>query len=235
MVDVSGLDITPYKTMGHAVNSILDKNGRVEPGFAIALNAEKIIGMRKNSEIRAVLETATLRYPDGIGVVWALKRKGIESVRIPGCDLWVELMKASARKKTKVYLVGAKPDVMARTCSKLAEQIDVNLVGHQHGYFECEETLINKIADSGADIVTVAMGSPEQERFISKCRVTHPNAFYMGVGGTYDVYVGEVKRAPVWAQKYNMEWLYRAMKQPSRILRQLALLKFFTLLLLNRL
>jgi len=235
MVDVSGIDITPYKTMGDAVKSILDENGRVVPGFAIALNAEKIIAMRKDPKIKAVLKTATLRYPDGIGVVWVLKRKGFECARIPGCDLWVELMKASVRKKTKVYLVGAKPDVMERTRNKLINQMGVNLIGHQHGYFECEETLISNIVNSDAKIVTVAMGSPAQENFIAKCRIKHPNAFYMGVGGTYDVFVGEVRRAPIWAQKYNIEWLYRVMNQPSRIFRQFALLKFFMLLLLNKL
>jgi len=235
MYRISELEVTPFRDMAHVVGSIVTQDGNVKSGFAIALNAEKIISMRKNPDVRKILEMATLRYPDGIGVVWALRKKGAECCRIPGCDLWVELMKTAGQKQTKVFLVGAKPDVMAATKAKLTCEFGVNLVGVQHGYFENEETLITQIADSGAKVITVAMGSPSQEKFIAKCRDKHPDAFYMGVGGTYDVYVGNVKRAPKWAQKSNLEWFYRAIKQPHRIFRQFIILKFLFLLISNKL
>ena len=235
MVDVSGLDITPFRDMDHAVSSILSEDDKVLAGFAIAINAEKIISLRKNEDVKRILESATLRYPDGIGVVWALRRKGAQCGRIPGCDLWIELMRAAGRKSTKVFLVGAKPHVMEQTSEKLKSEFQVNLVGNQHGYFEDEDKLIQEIVASEAKIVTVALGSPAQEKFISKCRLVHPDAFYMGVGGTYDVFVGNVKRAPKWAQDFNVEWLYRAVRQPSRIFRQSVLLEYFVLLVFNKL
>ena len=235
MYEISGLQISPFKTMEDAVNFIVNTDGSVNDGFAVAVNAEKIISMRKNKDVRDILESATLRYSDGIGVVWALRKKGANCNRISGCDLWQKLMKKAGQINAKVYLVGATSQVMDQTLEKLYSQFNLEPIGAQHGYFDSEEGLVEKIVASNAEIVTVALGSPAQEKFIAKCRVAHPNAFYMGVGGTYDVYVGNVKRAPEWAQRYNIEWLYRVTKQPGRILRQPALLKFLILLLLNNL
>ena len=235
MYKVSGLQISPFKSIEEAVNSIINQDGSVCRGFAVAINAEKIISMRKSQNVRKILESATLRYSDGIGVVWALRKKGAICSRIPGCDLWQELMKRAGKRETRVFLVGAKSEVLDQTCEKLITKYNLLPVGVQHGYFNDEDLLIDKIAKSNAEIVTIALGSPAQEAFIAKCRIKHPNAFYMGVGGTYDVFVGNVKRAPIWAQKYCLEWLYRVAKQPSRMFRQTALLEFFTLLLFNRL
>ncbi|VFS68548.1 Putative N-acetylmannosaminyltransferase [Kluyvera cryocrescens] len=99
---------------------------------------------------------------------------------------------------TPVFLIGGKPEVLAETAAKLRQQWNVNLVGTQDGYFTADErpALFERIRDSGAKIVTVAMGSPKQEILMRDCRQIHPDALYMGVGGTYDVFTGHVKRAP---------------------------------------
>ncbi|MCP5382488.1 MAG: WecB/TagA/CpsF family glycosyltransferase [Kordiimonadaceae bacterium] len=235
MFEVSGLKINNFETLDHAVGSIINQDGTINEGFAVAINAEKIISMRKNKNVREILESATFRYTDGIGVVWALRKKGAICNRIPGCDLWQALMRRAGENNTKVFLVGAKPEVLEQASEKLTNEFNVALVGAQHGYFVDEDILIEKIVASGAEIVTVAMGSPTQEKFIAKCRAQHPEAFYMGVGGTYDVFVGNVSRAPEWAQKYNLEWFYRVLKQPSRVIRQTVLLEYFALLMLNKL
>ena len=109
-----------------------------------------------------------------------------------------------------------------------ALQWNVNLAGTQDGYFTAEQrdALFERIRDSGAKIVTVAMGSPKQEIFMRDCRKIHPDALYMGVGGTYDVFTGHVKRAPKVWQNMGLEWLYRLLSQPTRFRRQLKLLKF---------
>ncbi len=119
---------------------------------------------------------------------------------------------------------------------KLVDSFRVNVVGMQDGYFtESQQAeLIQRIKSSGARIVTVAMGSPRQELFINLCRQTYPDAFYMGVGGTYDVFAGNVKRAPLWACKLNVEWLYRLLANPSRFGRQVVLLEYLWLLLLGK-
>jgi UDP-N-acetyl-D-mannosaminouronate:lipid I N-acetyl-D-mannosaminouronosyltransferase len=93
---------------------------------------------------------------------------------------------------------------------------------------EARQALFDRIRDSGAQIVTVAMGSPRQEIFMRDCRVVHPDALYMGVGGTYDVFTGHVKRAPKGWQNLGLEWLYRLLSQPSRLKRQLRLLRYLS-------
>jgi UDP-N-acetyl-D-mannosaminouronate:lipid I N-acetyl-D-mannosaminouronosyltransferase len=137
-------------------------------------------------------------------------------------------MQRAGREGTPVFLVGGKPEVLAETEQKLRSQWNVNLVGSQDGYFKPDqrEALFERIRASGAAIVTVAMGSPKQELLMRDCRKVYPQALYMGVGGTYDVFTGHVKRAPKVWQNLGLEWLYRLLSQPSRIGRQLKLLKF---------
>lgn len=230
---IGGLDISAYQSMEHAVNSILHQ-GDVISGFAVAINAEKIVSSYENPEVKSILESASLRYPDGAGVSLTMTKRGCPSVRIPGCDLWLELMKGAAPMNIPVFIIGAKPDVNIYTVNKLKNELNVNVVGSCDGYFKDENELINRIKASNAKIITVALGSPRQEKFINKCRALNPDAFYMGVGGTYDVFIGRVNRAPSWAQKFNLEWLYRLLCQPTRIVRQVRLINFLFLVLMKK-
>lgn len=112
--------------------------------------------------------------------------------RVAGADLWEALMQRAGAEGTPVFLVGGKPEVTAQTESRLRQRWQVNIVGSQDGYFtpEQRQALFERIRDSGAKIVTVAMGSPRQEIFMRDCRRLYPHALYMGVGGTYDVFTG---------------------------------------------
>nr|WP_252306307.1 WecB/TagA/CpsF family glycosyltransferase [Vibrio alginolyticus] len=123
---------------------------------------------------------------------------------------------------------------MLRTVDKLKQQ-GVNVVGSQDGYFSDEELLINEIRRSGAKILSVALGSPKQELFMKKAKDSGLTCFMMGVGGTYNVFVGEVKRAPDFWCRLNLEWLYRLLSEPSRIFRQIKLTKYVYLALANKL
>ncbi len=118
--------------------------------------------------------------------------------------------------------------MLAQTEQKLRNQWNVNIVGSQDGYFRPEDrqALYERVRDSGAKIVTVAMGSPRQEILMRDCRLVSPDALYMGVGGTYDVFTGHVKRAPKVWQNLGLEWLYRLLSQPTRIKRQIRLLRY---------
>ena len=137
-------------------------------------------------------------------------------------------MERAGAEGTPVFLIGGKPEVLAQTEQKLRNQWNVNIVGSQDGYFRPEDrqALYERVRDSGAKIVTVAMGSPRQEILMRDCRLVSPDALYMGVGGTYDVFTGHVKRAPKVWQNLGLEWLYRLLSQPSRITRQLRLLRY---------
>jgi UDP-N-acetyl-D-mannosaminouronate:lipid I N-acetyl-D-mannosaminouronosyltransferase len=145
------------------------------------------------------------------------------------------LMKSSGERNIPVFLIGASPAVLNNTIEKLQTSYSTNIVGHSDGYFTNEEQLILEIKNSGAKLVTVAMGSPKQELFINKCKEAEIQAFFMGVGGTYDVFTGNVKRAPKLFCDLGLEWFYRLASQPSRIIRQGNLLKFFWLYITKKL
>jgi UDP-N-acetyl-D-mannosaminouronate:lipid I N-acetyl-D-mannosaminouronosyltransferase len=235
VVPVGGIGVMAFSNMAELVNYVIQDDGTVFCGSAIAMNPEKVIAASKNPELMAILNKADIRYADGMGVVKVMRRKlGRRVERIPGCELWQALMAKAAQTKTPVFLVGAKPQVMAETVAKLTA-MGVNVVDSQDGYFKDENELIHRIAQSGARIVTVAMGSPKQELFIGKCQQQLPDAYYMGVGGTYDVFTGHVQRAPALWCKLHLEWAYRLLSQPSRIGRQTNLLTYAWLFLTNKL
>lgn len=234
IVNVGGIHITPFSSMENAVDFVIQGNN-VTPGFAVAINAEKVLSAQKNPSVMEVIRNATLRYADGIAVVWTIKQKGVSNARIPGCDLWHELMRKAGKQNLPVFIIGATPEVNSKTADKLKMDFNVNLVGSVDGYFKDEEALIQQVANSGAKIVTVGMGSPAQEKFINACREVYPDAFYMGVGGTYDVFVGHVVRAPKWMQKIHLEWFYRLASDPKRIFRQHVLVRYLKLHILKKL
>lgn len=224
-----GLKLIGWRNMQHALD-YLYADGNLKQGTLVAINAEKMLTLEDNAEVRELINAAEFKYADGISVVRSVRKKYPEAnvSRVAGADLWEALMARAGAEGTPVFLVGGKPEVMAETVEKLRKQWNVNLVGTQDGYFTPEErqALFERIHESGAKIVTVAMGSPKQEILMRDCRLVHPDALYMGVGGTYDVFTGHVKRAPKMWQNLGLEWLYRLLSQPSRIKRQLRLLRY---------
>lgn len=226
---IRGLDLLGWRDMQHALDFLYAGN-RLRNGTLIAINAEKILTAEREPAINRLISEAEYKYADGISVVRSIRKKypRAQVSRVAGADLWEALMQRAGREGTPVFLVGGKPGVLAQTEAKLRTQWQVNIVGSQDGYFtdQQRQAVFERIQQSGAAIVTVAMGSPRQEIFMRDCRQTHPNALYMGVGGTYDVFTGHVKRAPKVWQNLGLEWLYRLLSQPSRIKRQLKLLRY---------
>lgn len=224
-----GLNLIGWRDMQHALD-YLYAGGVMKQGTLVAINAEKMLTVEDDAQVRALIEAAEFKYADGISVVRSIRKKYPQAVveRVAGADLWEELMARAGKEGTPVFLVGGKPEVLAQTQQKLRERWQVNIVGSQDGYFKPEQrqALFERIRDSGAKIVTFAMGSPRQELLMRDCRVVHPDALYMGVGGTYDVFTGHVKRAPKVWQRLGLEWLYRLLSQPSRLTRQLRLLRY---------
>lgn len=200
----------------------------------VAVNAEKIL--HATDESRALINR-NLGYPDGIGAVWALKKNGSKNVvKIPGCELWLDVVKDYHKTKS-FYLVGGKQEVIEATSKKLKSEFKgINICNYRNGYIKTdteELALIEDIKKHNPDVVFVAMGSPKQELLMERIQKEH-QAVYQGLGGSFDVYTGYVKRAPKWWVKNNMEWAYRLVKQPSRIKRQIHLVRFFVNLHLNR-
>ena len=200
----------------------------------VAVNAEKIL--HATDESRALINR-NLGYPDGIGAVWALQKKGFKDVvKIPGCELWLDVV-ANYFKTKSFYLVGGNQEVIDETVMQLKDEFKgINICNYRNGYIKTPEeevSLINDIVAHQPDVVFIAMGSPKQEVLMEKIQKLH-QAVYQGLGGSFDVYTGNVKRAPKWWVKNNLEWTYRLLKQPSRIKRQIHLVRFFVNLHLNR-
>jgi UDP-N-acetyl-D-mannosaminouronate:lipid I N-acetyl-D-mannosaminouronosyltransferase len=192
----------------------------------IAINAEKIL--HANEQTRSLINR-NIGYADGVGAVWALKKRGFkQTIKIPGCELWLDIIKTFYQSKT-FYLAGAKEEVIEETIKKLKLEFPgINILGYRNGYINTEKEqaeFIQAIASLKPDVVFVAMGSPKQELLMQELQKIHP-AIYQGLGGSFDVYVGNVKRAPTSWVENNLEWAYRLIKQPSRIKRQIHLVRF---------
>lgn len=226
---IRGLTLSGFADMAQFVDYLYQQGGPIS-GTLIAINAEKVLSAEADAAVYQLINAAEYKYADGISVIRSIRKKYPQArvSRIAGADLWEALMERAGREGTPVFLVGGQPGILAQTVEKLRKQWRVNIVGSQDGFFAPgeREALFTRIEASGARLVTVAMGSPRQEILMQDCKVVYPGALYMGVGGTYDVFTGLVKRAPrVW-QKMGLEWLYRLILQPSRLRRQLRLLKY---------
>ncbi|AIN47089.1 lipopolysaccharide N-acetylmannosaminouronosyltransferase [Candidatus Palibaumannia cicadellinicola] len=207
-------------------------DGRLKTGSLVAINAEKIVSIERDKALKCLLDNMEYKYADGISIVRSIRSKYLraEVNRIAGVDLWEDLMARAGREKMPVFLVGARPEVLMKTEAQLRARWQVLIVGRQHGYFttDAQPALFEHIRASEAAIITVAMGSPRQEIWIRECQNFYPRALYMGVGGTYDVFTGYVKRAPTAWQNLGLEWLYRLLIQPSRLQRHIKLLRYLS-------
>ena len=198
----------------------------------IALNAEKLIS--NNPELDEIINN-NIGYPDGIGAVFALKKKGIQSKKIAGADLWLHIIKEFQDSKS-FYIIGGEPNIIQNTVSMLKSDYPrINLLGYRDGFFKSgdDERLIKELLDKKPDVVFIAMGSPKQEFLMNRLIKKH-EALYMGLGGSFDVYTGHKKRAPVFYQKLGLEWLHRLFKEPTRWRRQTSYFTFLFKLVFNK-
>lgn len=186
----------------------------------VVVNVAKIVNMQHDPQLDASVRECDIINIDGMGVVLGARFLGHNvRERVAGVDLFHELLEMSARKGYSVYLLGAKDEVVTETARRVQQLYPgLNLAGYHHGYFwDDEEAMVKKIHDSGAQLLFVAITSPKKENFINRWREQLGVTFVMGVGGTFDVVAGKVKRAPLWMQKWGMEWLYRVIQEPRRM------------------
>ena len=226
---LGGVEVYPFTSAEELISYVSG-----HPAILVAINAEKIL--HATDELKAIYNR-NLGYSDGAGAVLALKKKGHQNAcKIAGCELWLKIVERYSREKS-FYLVGGKPEVIEETIQKLKKDFPrINIVGYRDGYLKGndDEVLIEDIAAKKPDVVFVAMGSPKQELLMERMQRVHPNAIYQGLGGSFDVYTGRVERAPEWWIRHNLEFAYRLIKQPSRIKRQIHLVRFLFRVLTNR-
>lgn len=212
-IKVNGINIYPFISEDQLL-SYIEKT----LGILIAVNSKKIKGA--NEALRKLINN-NIGYVDGAGAQIALKHKGIQNpIKIPGCELWLKIINKFHQNKS-IYLVGGSQEVIEATVNKLKSEFPaIRIIGFRNGYMTKaeEEELIEEIQIKKPGIVFVAMGSPKQEYLMEKLNSVHP-AIYQGLGGSFDVYVGKVKRAPKWIADHNIEGIYRAIFEPKKRLK----------------
>jgi N-acetylglucosaminyldiphosphoundecaprenol N-acetyl-beta-D-mannosaminyltransferase len=160
---------------------------------------------------------------DGMGVVWGARILGYPMRgRVAGIDLFERLLQLAALRRLPVFLLGASEDVVKTTERIVQERYpSIVLAGSHHGYFwDQEHAVVDRIRESGAKMLFVAITSPKKEVFIERWKDRLGVLFVMGVGGTFDVVAGKVSRAPGWMQRSGLEWAYRVIQEPGRMWRR---------------
>lgn len=214
-----------------ALSVIEDAWERGRGMHVVTLNAEMVVTAQQNADLDRIIRHAHLIVPDGAGVVWAVKLNGQNEIsRLPGIELAAGALARAAASNRKVALLGGKPEVMEQLLDVLPKRYPgLNIVAHHHGYFSVDEqeAIIDKIAEEEPQLLLVALGVPKQEYVIDQIASILPHTVKIGVGGSFDVWTGQVKRAPAIMRKLNLEWLYRLCKEPWRFSRIMSALPNF--------
>ena len=191
-------------------------------------NPEVLYNALHNDTLKSLCMQSDI-IPDGIGVLIAGRITGQRfKQKIAGISIIEEILKRSRMNNIKIYLLGAEQWVVERAAEFCREKYNAIIAGFNNGFFDIDscEHIIDEINKSGADVLLVAMGCPKQELFISKYKDQLECKILMGVGGSFDVISGKVKRAPNWMVNTGLEWLYRVLKEPFRIKRLASIPKF---------
>jgi N-acetylglucosaminyldiphosphoundecaprenol N-acetyl-beta-D-mannosaminyltransferase len=200
------------------------------PHVVITVNPEAVENARRDAEFARVLREADLLVADGAGIVWASRRLGMPvPERVAGIDLLLRLSAVAASHGYGVYLLGARPGVASNAAHALAAQYPgLRIAGTMHGYFQPSEEagVLAGIRRASPHVLFVGTGSPRQEKWMARHREALNVPVAMGVGGSFDVLSGEVRRAPLWMRSSGLEWLYRLGTQPARWRRSLSLAAF---------
>ena len=228
-VKILGVNVDSV-TMAQAVERVEQLIAAKKNSIVATANAEMLLRATNDDELKNILNAAELVVPDGAGTVWAARHLGYEMPeRVAGFDLVQELMKIAPSKGYKFFLFGSAPTIADKAKLKAEELYPtIEIVGTRNGYFTAadEAEIIAQIKNSKPDVLLAALGVPKQEKWLSAHKDELNIPVSIGVGGTFDVMAGVVKRAPLWMQRAKLEWLYRAMLQPSRAGRLVALPKF---------
>ena len=215
-------------TMAEAVDRAMALLAREGPHLVVTPNAEIVQQARSDPEFAALIAQADLVLPDGVGVVYASRILGRPlKARVPGVDFASALMDAMAKAGKRLFLLGAKPGVAEEAARRLAGQHPGLIVcGTHDGYFQEDAPVVHAIRAARADVVFVCLGAPKQEKWAAAHGADTGARLFVGLGGSLDVFAGQVERAPEGWQKLGLEWLYRTIRQPSR-LRRVAKLPLF--------
>lgn len=196
-----------------------------EPHQHVVVNVDKLVKASRDPELRGIINDCALINVDGMPVVWASRLLGKPlKERVAGVDLFEALMRRAGEKGWRVFLLGAKEEVVSKVAATYGRKYpNLVLAGYRNGYWkgELEEAqVVEQIREARPDLLFVAISSPKKEQFLGRYQAEMKVPFAMGVGGTFDVAIGHVKRAPLWMQKSGLEWFYRFLQEPRRMFRR---------------
>lgn len=209
-------------TMGESLDIIDQAINRKEQLHHTVVNAGKMVMMQTDKELFDSVVSADMINADGQAIVWAAKVLGTPlKERVTGIDLMENLVRKAHEESYKIFFFGAKEEVVKEVVERYSNRYSPEIVGgYRNGYFSDAEkpSIAKEISESGAQILFVAISSPTKEIFLNsyKKELSGLN-FIMGVGGSFDVVAGKVKRAPEWMQQSGLEWFYRFLQEPGRM------------------
>jgi N-acetylglucosaminyldiphosphoundecaprenol N-acetyl-beta-D-mannosaminyltransferase len=214
-------NLSMEETLGRIEQFI--QSGR--PHQHVVVNVDKLVKASRDPQLRQIINDCALINADGMPVVWASRLLGKPlKERVAGVDLFEALMRRAGEKGWRVFLLGAREEVVGKVAETYQRKYPrLVLAGYRNGYWkgEAEELdVVRQVRDSRADLLFVAISSPKKEQFLGRYQAEMKIPFAMGVGGTFDVAIGRVKRAPVWMQKSGLEWFYRFLQEPRRMFRR---------------
>lgn len=195
----------------------------------VTLNAEMTMQARQNQDLATIVKQADLVVPDGSGIVLYLRSRGEKINRCPGIELSEQVVKLAAENQWRIFLIGGAPNIVDIVAQRWRQKWqDIAIAGMHHGYFDpaIEQQICEQLQSSQPDLILVGLGVPRQEIWIQKYRHLCPNAVWIGVGGSFDIWAGKKNRAPEWLSKNHLEWLYRLYQEPWRWRRMLSLPHF---------
>lgn len=208
-----------------------------KPHLVVTADAAGVVTAAKDAEFRAIMRSADLVTPDSAGILWAARRFGTPlPERVSGVDLVERLCALAAKHGWSVFFYGAAPGVAEAAAARLKARFPgMGIAGTAHGFLAAEEqaALEEQVRAARPELLFVALGIPRQEKWIWSRKEALGVPVAMGVGGSFDVFAGQVTRAPLWMQRRGLEWLYRLSKNPRKITK-VASLPRFVLLVLRR-
>ncbi|UDM31903.1 WecB/TagA/CpsF family glycosyltransferase [Lentilactobacillus laojiaonis] len=219
-------------TFNQFTNQLHKRIDQHQKTFVVTANPEIVMYAKQHPSYKKIIQTADFITADGTGIVMGSKIiKDPLPERITGFDLFINLLTWGNQHHKSVYLLGSKPEVIKKVVQKVQQNYpNLKIIGFNDGYFKDDTPIIEKIKAGQPDMVFVATGFPKQEEFIYHNQHL-ANGLWMGIGGSFDVLAGNVKRAPQIWQKMHLEWLYRVIKEPSRITRLSVLPKYLKLVI----
>lgn len=209
----------PKNEFYEQINNSLKKEKKE---FIVTANPETFMISTQDKELeKIILDKNNLIVPDGIAVVKACKKIGIDiKERITGIETCEYLLKLANEQELSLYLFGAKEEVLEKLTEKIKKDYPkIKLLGATNGYVDDKNKIMNEIIKKSPDICLVALGIPLQEKLIAKNINKAKKGIFIGVGGSFDVLSGTKKRAPKLFIKLNLEWLYRIITEPKRLKR----------------